>query len=374
MGSAGDAGGTCGLDRFIRKGRLSMVRYRIASVVSANGTGHFRRSIGILHRLAIMHPSSIELTVFCTDRQLAAMQSWRRLRHLVGLGARFCTDFECGPRWPSVSVDKSMLAWRDRLAEAVDFLSADLVVSDNLVNVLSLRHDAVLAGSFLWSDVLNSESHPNVQEFVADELGCLRTHRPPMLCVGAIATRTVLSETRAVQLAWMCEEMAVEPRTLIRLPRIGICGGTTDAAATEVVRLAEILAPYFEVTVDSSVESAPLPSGVRRGLLRDVPLTDVDIMLCRPGAGTVMDCVAANMPFLTFHEPKSPEMEYNANRLAESGIADNLTHPLVGERIVVAVNRMATPSVYHAASARLHEEPKNGLDQAANWLSGRLAS
>ena len=36
----------------------------------------------------------------------------------------------------------------------------DLVLSDNLVGVLSRRPDALLLGSFLWSDVLGAAGTP----------------------------------------------------------------------------------------------------------------------------------------------------------------------------------------------------------------------
>jgi hypothetical protein len=345
---------------------------RVASVIAANGTGHFRRSIGVLHRLLIERPS-LDLTVFCTDRQLKVMQSWWRLRNLVELGARFITDFECGVRWPLVQPVPDLLAWRDQLAESSEIRDADLVVSDNLANILTIRPDVVLMGSFLWSEVLAQTDHPEVRRFVDDELGCLGMYRPPMLCVAGIATRGVLRETDAVQLDWMCEEPAPQPRTLSTPPTIGICAGTTDAAADQVAQLLRLLVPQHDVLVDALPKAVSMPN-VRSGLLRDIPLNVADIVLCRPGAGTVMDCIAANTPFVTFAEPQSPEMTHTASRLAALGIAETLTCPLSEDDVLSVVNNIAGPQVYAASSAKLHALSKGGLDQAARWLVERVTT
>jgi hypothetical protein len=159
-------------------------------------------------------------------------------------------------------------------------------------------------------------------------------------------------------------------------PTIGICAGTTDAAADQVVELLRLLVPQHDILVDAlpkAVWTGPMPN-VRGGLLRDIPLSVVDIVLCRPGAGTVMDCIAANIPFVTFAEPQSPEMAHTASRLAALGIADTLTCPLSENDVLSTVNGIAGPQVYAASSAKLHALPKDGLDQAARWLAERVTT
>ena len=347
---------------------------RIASVVAANGAGHFRRSIGVLHRVVSIR-SDAQLVVYCSDRQMQSLGDWWRLRELVDSGVQFVTEIDCGFQWPLVSQDDDLLAWRDRLQSMPGIKSARLVVSDNLAGVLNIRPDAVLMGSFLWSDVLASVKSKNAHRYVADELSLLRAYVPPMLCVDGIVTPGVLRETNAIRLPWMCEVAATEPRFLSGRPRLGICGGTTEAAASEMFYLADLLSRDYDVFVDSALRPetvAQLP-GVADGLQREIPITTVDIVLCRPGAGTVMDCVAANIPFLTFHESDSPEMAHSASRLSSLGIASTLGPTPSPEQVLAEVSRLATPDTYNAASARIHALPKDGLGAAAEWLLQKLA-
>ncbi len=344
-------------------------------MVAANGVGHFRRTVGVLHRLVTAHPSVV-VTVFCTRRHLEILGDWWRLEGLVASGARLVTEVECGVRWPLASPPEDLLGWRDALAGMPALGRADLVVSDNLAGVLRLRPDAVLQGSFLWSEVLAQDSSAEVRRFVANEVSCLRRHRPPMLCVGEIATPAVYRDTDAVPLAWMCERPAAAPRSLAGRLRIGVCGGTTDAAGHQASWIAGVLARGYDVVVDDATRGAHGGSatGVRVGFLHEVPMTGVDVVFCRPGAGTVMDCVATNTPFVTFHEPDSPEMAHIARRLAALGIADTLGESFSIDQVVAAVQRLSDPAEYLARSTHLAGLRKDGLDRAADWLAARLAN
>jgi hypothetical protein len=262
-----------------------------------------------------------------------------------------------------------LLAWRDRLAKESALAEADDVLRQPCGG-LALR-GAVLLGSFLWSA---SWRRRPARRFVADEIACLAATRPPMLCVGPIATGGVLSATTPVRLPWMCDCPATSARRLDGPARIGIAGGTTGAARDEVVHLARLLARTYHVTVDSSVTASDLNGvpGVQFGLFQTVPLSEVDLVLCRPGVGTVTDCVAENIPFLTFHEPRSPEMAHIAQRLAELGIADALPSSCAVDQVGEALEDLANPLGYRAASLRLASLDKSGLQGAADWLAQRF--
>src|SRR5829696_3227016 len=90
--------------------------------------------------------------------------------------------------------DGSLLEWEARLDQVPELARADVVVSDNLAGVLTRRPDALLAASFLWSDVLDAAapSSPDVGAFVAHERALLQAHRPEMLCVRDLVMPGVL--------------------------------------------------------------------------------------------------------------------------------------------------------------------------------------
>lgn len=98
------------------------------------------------------------------------MAAWQRLCDLLAAGARVRSGVMApGVGWSadaSVYEDGRLRGWLRRLARVEEIAAADLVLSDNLPGVLELRADAVLSGSFLWSDVLGEAygDHPAVAE------------------------------------------------------------------------------------------------------------------------------------------------------------------------------------------------------------------
>ena len=82
----------------------------------------------------------------------------------------------------------------------------DLVLSDNLVEILSLREDAILMSSFLWHDIL-SYAYPDqseIQSIVENQLNLLDRYRPTMICVKDMVMPEVLRKTNAFTVPWMC--------------------------------------------------------------------------------------------------------------------------------------------------------------------------
>src|SRR5690606_13010255 len=89
------------------------------------------------------------------------------------------------------------------IREKVEAFRPDRVVSDNLVGALRDRADALLMGSFLWSDVLVGSSV--YQEIAHFEHKLLQEYEPIMIGVEDIAMPGVKQRTRFIGLPWFCD-------------------------------------------------------------------------------------------------------------------------------------------------------------------------
>ncbi|MEL6539099.1 MAG: hypothetical protein AAFQ98_27020, partial [Bacteroidota bacterium] len=172
-------------------------------VVSPNGLGHFKRTLGWLPSLLRAFPD-LHLTVAACDWQIERLGTdylgHSRVRFQPGI-----TDDAV--RWSRNAADyegRDLLAWTHGLGDWEALHAADFVVSDNLVEVLRWRPDALLMGSFLWGDILHT-AYPQVaaiEAYRAEEARLLQTYRPPMLCVGDMAMPAVRQQTDAVACPW----------------------------------------------------------------------------------------------------------------------------------------------------------------------------
>ncbi len=181
----------------------------IVAIVCSNGLGHFHRVLSVLQSLTALR-RKLTISLICERWQKARFEGSRTLSDLEGsANIRWHHGImNPGVQWSSDLYDYSddrLFSWADRLGDIPDVRDAKLGLSDNLAGFLQLRPDAVLMGSFLWSDVLEKaySQNPNVRRFVQWERGLLDRFRPSLLCVGQMVMPAAAERTRAVPLPWM---------------------------------------------------------------------------------------------------------------------------------------------------------------------------
>jgi hypothetical protein len=336
----------------------------ISVTVCPNGIGHAVRALRVLRTLEVSHGPFARLDVALSRAQLASLQpairAWLDARG-VGIHHGIADPGVALPREPGTFDDGRLETWVDRW-EASVVARADLVISDNLTGVLRARPDAVLMGSFLWSDVLEPfVSDRHVAAFVEEERRLLAASPPPMLATADVVHPGVVARTIAVPLPWFDDRP--EPAHLPdegEDPRvIAVIGGRTGAADELLRAVREALeASGRDVVTDPDALTGP-----RRA--------SVSTVVCRPGLGTVTSCVVGSLPMLLVSEPGNPELEHTSEALEALGLARRLADP---SAIVAEVTLMEEVDVRRTMRAALAARPTGGHRLAADWLAQRIAA
>lgn len=353
----------------------------IAAVICQNGLGHFRRTVGVLSRLVRFLPEA-RVTVFCEQWQLTRMASWARARDLFAAGAVAVT----GVLGRAVHLAHQSIEYRDgrlqdweaRLAQHPVLRDASLVLSDNLVGTLSVRSDTVLLGSFLWSDVLPvyHPDEPAVAAFVTHERALLARHRPPMICVADLVMPAVQRSTRAVEVGWMCESET--PRQPMRKMQstgrsVAFLAGASGRGERVLVEAAErLLAEGQPVSLPEDL-LATLPAAVAARCKRfehtERAFRALSLAVCRPGVGTLTDCLAHRVPVLAVPDARNPEMLHNAACIESLGFGRALPPGRDASHLVDEVRAMLSPATRQACTSAMTNAKADGLDATARLLS-----
>jgi len=343
----------------------------IAVTVCPNGIGHAVRVLRVLRALDLAHGPFGRIDVALSSAQLAALQAGPR-GWLAERGVRVhhgITDPGVSlPQQPDAFSDGRLEAWVDRW-ESSDLVTADLVVSDNLTGVLRARPDAVLMGSFLWSDVLEPlAADGRVAAFVDEERRLLAATVPPMLATADVVHPGVVERTRVVPLPWFDDRPAGGHRTsgdggaTAAAPdrgAVAILGGTTGVAGAALRTVQEAVdRAGREVVTDPEVLTGPDRARVRT-------------VVCRPGLGTVTACVVGSLPMLLVSEPGNPELVHTTEALVGLDLARRLEDP--GD-VVQELLRMEEAKVRDMMVAALAARPTGGHRAAADWLAQRLGA
>jgi hypothetical protein len=363
-----------------------MTDFAITAVVCANGLGHMRRTGQVLSRLLRRDPG-INVTLVCEEWQVAearrdsaeaSVVESDRVRVVTGIMAPGVTWQES----PDPFADGRLHEWLGRLAARDEIAQADLVLSDNLGSVLALRPDAVMLGSFLWSGILG-DAYPESTEvrcFVEHERGLLTVHRPAMLCVGEFAMADVQRYTRAVELPLMVRTGARDHESAKapgNPPEIAVLVGSTGILDSGVAPIARAIRNALGCTVrlpGRHLDTASDHGGSAPFGFSDEEFTRLDLVICRPGMGTVQDCVAFGAPMVLIHEDRNSEVQHNALVAQRLGIAIDAGHGATPEAIVGAVRSALAPGHQQRMRAAMSRLRVDGYDRAADWLLEHIES
>ena len=339
----------------------------VGVTVCPNGVGHAVRALRVLRTLVGEHGPAGRVVVTLTRDQLAALRpdvrAWLDAHDVAvlhdvvepGVGLVGASDGYA---------DGRLTGWVQRW-ESSDAAHTDLVVSDNLAGVLDPRPDAVLMGSFLWSDVLEAvATGPAVDAFVAEERALLAAHRPPMLATADVVHPGVVARTDSVLLPWFDDRPAAptdDGAPTTAASAVLVLGGRTGAADGPLGQVAAALvADGREVLTDPAVLEGP---GRDR----------IGLLVCRPGLGTVTAGVVGSVPMLLVREPGNPELDHTAAALVALGLARALDDIEDPGAAVAAVTSMEDDAVRMSMRAALAARPTGGHRAAAAWLAAHAA-
>lgn len=360
----------------------------VSALVAANGLGHYRRTLSVLFELR-RRQSGLQVHVLCPQWQIDAMMNWRLSQEFWSQKNTFHVDgvAQSGVVWsPAVGSYSNgcLISWEDQLHEITALKRADIILSDNLTGILTYRPDAILLGSFLWSDVLGEAypNNPDVAQFVDHERGLLRQHAPNMICVGDAVMPGVVAQTKSVPVGWMCENVDnSEPSDDEGSDTIAVIGSASGHASDRLVTVIKALLEVgkWRIAITERLAKAgrfELNDRVRRFGFTQEDFRSCQAIICRPGMGIVTDCVAYGVPIISVHEVNNLEMVHIGNRIADLGIGWNISvdDSCESDDISDAIQNILENEDLMAARWRMSQLDRNGLQQAADWILQRLIS
>lgn len=338
-------------------------KFRLTTLVSANGFGHVRRQILVARELRRRY-SSLEITLVVTEAQ------HRRFKlEIDDLSPKVdvCLGVsDESVRWrlkPEEYTDNNLNGWEIEWRKRRLLGSSDFVISDNLVAVLDYRPDAILFGSFLWHEVLASYSNlnPACRDFVSREIRLLKKIKPKMICNGSLATKPVMSLTDPVCVSWM-----VDPDFSPNIDRVRssifIHGGGTRTLDDSVRSTAKLLRAHgYSVRTDLEDDNQCFD-------YTEESWSTIGLVICRPGVGTATECVKWSTPMLTFRDVKNEEAEFMTTRLTDLNIALGTVDEMTTSRLLEIVSAFMSRGSMANSSYVFPDFKITGVEESVDFL------
>lgn len=334
--------------------------------------GHFKRAIEIWARLGERFPADV--TIACEEWQWQMSRTNSNLLRAEASGVKFLfPDMDGALRWYDNAKNystESYFRFVSHISQQREFREADIVISDNLAGVLDKHPKVILLGSFLWSDVLKTSLKMDVpEEILKHETDLLHAIRPRMISVKEVTMPAVEALTNNTGINWLCDSIFERPFKKEKSTyNIVFTTGLSGSLGTRLWDLYQNFQsnPSYSVSVTPSFCSSYKIEGTDARLFdfSSAAFEGTDIMVARPGIGSITECIKYQIPVVAVDDGMNSEMTFNSLRVAELGIG-------WGQADLASIPAPSS-EVYNKFLLNLRKRPVNGFLQLEELLTTYL--
>ncbi|MCC5905954.1 MAG: hypothetical protein JJU13_07110 [Balneolaceae bacterium] len=281
-----------------------------------NGFGHTRRALLLANKLA-----NKNWDVYLLAPQIAA----QKLIGLFGIekGVHF-EDFNTMTNAEAYREGK-LYNWLDDLPKLDEF---DVVVSDNLPEILKIRPDTVLSGSFLWHYAVKNADRLLYKKIES----LLKEYKPAMIASELLAGPELYKYTNLITVGlFVPDKKKYNTRTGKDLL---IACGRGGEYESEFKRLVEKIAsqkrePLFHTFwIEPKILPENAPGWMKPATFDEKMYSGLIASICRPGVGTLTDSLWNEAKVFCTFEKQNQEMMQNAKMMKKKNIGNYFRDPM----------------------------------------------
>lgn len=281
----------------------------IALIACSNGYGHVRRLLLLAHAL---RKNGANPVLF------ASLQTVKRVTKSEMVACPRVVDFNTHTereKWLNGTAT-------DWVKSSSNFSEYDVVISDNLIEILLIRPDAWLSGSFFWHDSL--KNFP--KNLKSQALDLLKKYKPRMISSSMFASDLVRSKVQVFEVGLYAAKnnIAIHKNKSDALISCGK-GGSSEVHAKEFVKLLveREKTQFHRVWVEPSILPNKYPDWMSPATFTYKMYQSIISAVIRPGVGTITSSLLSGARIFPFYEGNNKEMEFNASRVQSYHVGES---------------------------------------------------
>lgn len=295
----------------------------IAFIACSNGLGHIKRIIYICNYL--FYAYELKSTIYAPklkfDHISKILLNQNEIHYLPEL-VDFDTETSIS-NWENYTHKN----WLSKIQNINEF---KLVVSDNLLEILKLRPDAIITASFFWNQIVNNDKLNRETE----EL--LIKYKPVVIGNKYLTLKTSIQNFYGIGFCISIKynnSIAIKKNLLIS----GGKDGSDDDFICEVLDYLVLNKPknIENIFLEPRIFKKTLPKYFKKADFTNKMYESVLISVIRPGLGTITDCLNHGIYILSSTNFKNIELSQNALNLKKLGIGDIFNNMFQLEKLIV---------------------------------------
>jgi len=309
---------------------------RVALIACSNGYGHVRR---LLLLSEVLNRLSVKSVLF------APIEYVERLAKTENIIPPEIVNFDSKTTL-SNWINGSAVNWYKYLPDLKEF---DIVVSDNLIEILNIRPDAWISGSFLWHESL--ENFPKNLKNQSKNL--LQRYNPRIISSKKFVSKTLINK-KNLYLVGLFSKRKDAPLNHDNKSDFLISCGRGGLLEEETRRFLKKLSQYKNASfkniwVEPSIMPNKPPIWMREATYSSSMYDNTIASIIRPGIGTVTNSIVAGVKIFSFQEQDNREMEENGKIIEQSlyGVCSPSIEIAWGKAIKYAKNDKAKEKYFN---------------------------
>jgi hypothetical protein len=281
----------------------------IAFVACSNGLGHIKRIITICNYIYSNY--GITGTVFAPKKKFDHLTKiLKKQKDIIYIPKLIDFDTETSiDSWGNSSSKN----WKQTIPSLESF---KLVVSDNLLEILELRSDAIILASFFWDQIVIKN------DLTTKRKNLIKKYNPLIIGNKYLSLTPKTKNYRGV--GFCLAKRQLSHKTKKNLLISGGKDGSDDKLINEIVK-------YFINNKPSSIDyilleprlfNISMPKYFKKADFSSDMYNSIIMAIIRPGLGTVTDCLNHQAFILSFKNFNNYELNQNIRNLKKLGVGD----------------------------------------------------
>ena len=300
---------------------------KLAVIACANGLGHVRRIISIT-AFMLKNGFSGSIDAYIPRSHINYFRDWDDCKYFTQSKQVSIQEFY----YPQKNqLNTNVLYYHDWENINLPNLSKyDVVWSDNILQVLEKREDAILSGSFLWHEVFEKNINKNgLKSFVASQKKLLDLSQPIMIGNEYFSTSDVKTKTKFSPVGLYRYSILFKEKINKGILLSCGLGGEEKSLAKDAVEkiINEKLKPPDILFVEPRLLPYSYPDWIKPADFTDEMFQNCCAVCIRPGMGTLSDALISRNRVFAFSNDDSFEMIHNANVLEKMRIGQRSMNP-----------------------------------------------
>ncbi len=277
----------------------------IALIACSNGLGHVKRLLTIAYKLSLYG---------CHCDLYALNSSCEKFLKNLKIDNLNIKNFD---------TKTSIMNWKknynfDWLKKIKNIESYDYVISDNLIEILELRPDSWITGSFFW--------HNSIKNLPIDLIekcnNILNKHSPNLICSSLFAP-SYFNQYKNLNLVGLYTFNEKKKFRVNRKKDLLIScgyGGLLKSLFLNFVKSYDFSNHFENIWIEPSLYDNKMSKYIKPATYNEDMYKKVSVAIIRPGIGTVTDCLQHGVKIFSIVEFENKEIEFNAKVLEEKNL------------------------------------------------------